>query len=285
MSELSNSIEGIELAHRDIRVSRRHAAWNLATAAGERARQLALSIGDRYTSRFLRRPQLNLVFFQAGESVFAPIQNNHTHIAQEQRHHTAFNLSPRIALTVINWPQQLAESSASSSGLSPAANGYPASVLDVYPAAPAAPAIKLRSIRSIWRQAGQLANSHTINAHRRTVRWQQQSRDEGQIEIVRRLTKRLRRIDGAENNPPHPASAVATARSIPRVLRRPAAEAAVEAQPAADQTTNPSRQAAWPQQAARVDDPAALDINRLTEQVVSTIDRRIIAHRERLGRM
>ncbi len=71
--------------------------------------------------------------------------------------------------------------------------------------------------------------------------------------------------------------------ALPRVLARPAPAAPAAARPtrdAVDQATAPS----WRMDAAQRPATAAVDVQRLTREVMRGIDERILAHRERLGR-
>jgi hypothetical protein len=122
--------------------------------------------------------------------------------------------------------------------------------------------------------------------------------------LVPRLVARAVRVDsvrahdeaevGHERAPS--GSSIATrepaGRAVERTMRRTALTVAPElttaARPEATRRTEPERQP-WPAWPPRPDvlPPAAapaVDINRLTDQVMQTIDRRIVAQRERLGR-
>lgn len=74
-------------------------------------------------------------------------------------------------------------------------------------------------------------------------------------------------------------------RPIPRVVRRPRTELAPDDRGLFAETamTLPGRR---PVVASHTNapDPAAIDVHRLTDQVIQAIDRRIVAQRERLGR-
>jgi hypothetical protein len=76
------------------------------------------------------------------------------------------------------------------------------------------------------------------------------------------------------------------ARPVPRVVRRPHTELAPDDRGLSAETamTLPGRR---PVVASRMDAPApaAIDVHRLTDQVIQAIDRRIVAQRERLGRI
>jgi hypothetical protein len=91
---------------------------------------------------------------------------------------------------------------------------------------------------------------------------------------------------GVKNAPsPRTSAEVMLARPVSRVVRRPIAEPAITNHrlTAETATTLPGRR---PGVASRANPPAPppIDMNRLTDQVIQAIDRRIIAQRERLGR-
>ena len=116
-------------------------------------------------------------------------------------------------------------------------------------------------------------------------------------EVVRRLVTRGERIE-----PPAPAKGPVIARPeakrptgptvepvrsrsaramppVPRITRRPAAIGA--------ERTGPTAESHRPAVPSEQPGPelAPADLNRLTDQVVRTIDQRMIAHRERMGRI
>jgi hypothetical protein len=108
-------------------------------------------------------------------------------------------------------------------------------------------------------------------------------------EITHRLLRRATRVEmvadpghplprqlapGAEQ----PVAATAPARPVRRVLRRTAG--GDEEEPSARPFTRQERQFGGHDQLA-----LAVDINRVTEQVMQQLDRRILAHRERTGRI
>ena len=106
-------------------------------------------------------------------------------------------------------------------------------------------------------------------------------------EIVERVLRRAMRIEAGEASPPLRGEEMARAvlphaRSATQVLLKaasPASAVAVTSQPADTSTRAPKFHRAAPQH-----DITSIDINRLTDQVAMAIDRRISAHRERLGR-
>jgi hypothetical protein len=76
------------------------------------------------------------------------------------------------------------------------------------------------------------------------------------------------------------------ARPIPRVVRRPVTELAPE-NPGAPVETPMTLSGRRPAVVSRTSPPAPapVDVHRLTDQVIQAIDRRIVAQRERLGRI
>jgi hypothetical protein len=108
--------------------------------------------------------------------------------------------------------------------------------------------------------------------------------------IVNRLARRGVRVEtvGAPR-PQLPQSEGSTAgapRPVPRVVRRSGAVGTGDDQPPAAETfAAASRTRPATAQVPGHGELPSLDLNRLTDQVVQAIDRRIIAQRERLGRV
>jgi len=101
-------------------------------------------------------------------------------------------------------------------------------------------------------------------------------------ELVKRILAKGERRDGATHQTATSATAAVppplAPRGVPAVLLRPAAPA-----PAVPNVPeSPAQQGAWP--AAAPMQPTLPDVERLSEQVMRNIDRRLQAHRERLGR-
>ena len=117
-------------------------------------------------------------------------------------------------------------------------------------------------------------------------------------QLVHYLSARGTRIDAVAtpgsltarglNKAPSPGTRadLSLARPVSRIVRRPITELAPEDRglPAETPMTLPGRR---PVVASRTNPPAPtpIDVNRLTDQVIQAIDRRIIAQRERLGRI
>jgi hypothetical protein len=116
-------------------------------------------------------------------------------------------------------------------------------------------------------------------------------------QLVHYLGTRGKRIDAVAipgsltasgfNNAPSPGTRadLSLARPVSRIVRRPITELAPDDRglPAETPMMPPGRR---PVVASRTHPPAptTVDVNRLTDQVIQAIDRRIIAQRERLGR-
>lgn len=117
------------------------------------------------------------------------------------------------------------------------------------------------------------------------------------VQTVERLMAREKRLDLVQGNPPQSGIAVASfaspvtspavpqSRPVPRITR---AQQAVN-HPGAEEFEEPARpfhptgrqpQPAWGSPTA-----ALPDLNRLADQVVQVIDQRMVAHRERMGRI
>jgi hypothetical protein len=116
-------------------------------------------------------------------------------------------------------------------------------------------------------------------------------------QLVRDLSARGTRIDAVAtpgsltpsgfNNAPAPGTRanLPLARPVSRVVRRPVSVFTPDNRglPAETPMTLPGRRPAVVSQ-THPPDPTPMDVNRLTDQVIQAIDRRIIAQRERLGR-
>ncbi len=105
--------------------------------------------------------------------------------------------------------------------------------------------------------------------------------------IVERVLKRTTRIETSEafvrSQPQAPAQADAIPiRDLEKVVVRSALPASVRED--ASSGADPAARTAKTQSPVSHTGLSAVDINRLTDQVVTAIDRRINAHRERLGR-
>jgi hypothetical protein len=110
------------------------------------------------------------------------------------------------------------------------------------------------------------------------------------MEVVRRLSARAERIEGGLHNPPRSAEGLMKAEGhrgmrsvvtpVPSIVHRNAGHtASAESQPATAKRIDPKAFNSTPATA-----PPAIDVSHLADEVVRSIDRRITAQRERLGR-
>lgn len=186
--------------------------------------------------------------------------------------HAEINVAPRLQLTVLQ------------STLPAAAQ-----------AAAAVAASLTRSSRSVLeRQIDRSRQFQRIEQTERLVSQLQRDRTETlHQELVQRLVERTTRMETVAVSrllapvltPPPPTMELATVQPVPQVVRRArvAAEVAAESiasEPARSIATSNLPAAAGFSQPA----PPPIDVNRLTEQVMQTIDRRLLAYRERRGR-
>lgn len=147
-----------------------------------------------------------------------------------------------------------------------------------------------------WSLRQPVGSGHTEAQTVDRVRWRarrahRSERALERSEITRRLLRRTARVEmvavpgrplprqpapgpGAAGQP---VAATAPARPVRRVLRRTAGE---EEEPSAHPFTRQERSFGGHDQPT-----LAVDINRVTEQVMQQLDRRILAHRERTGRI
>lgn len=238
---------------RDVRAAR-GAAQGMRLSSHARAAAFAQAITDRFTVRALPWLPQSLTFKQdrPGVAVQYLQQHSHTHVA------------PRLALTVLAWPAAQPGSAAHE---------------------PARPASRLRV-------------EQEIRTLRTVIRLSESSAPE---QLVHRVLAQSRRVEGM---PPaahlqasrsllrEPASAEAAeletpmVQPVPRIVRR---LAPVEAdQVASMRPAEGSRPVRGEGLRATGTSPRppeqVIDVNRLTDQVIQAIDRRIIAQRERLGR-
>ena len=244
----------LKTSPRDVRVTAGGLLVGPPLERGRAVSRFARSIARRYEEFHLRPPSVAFVFRQTRPGVmsiqrYQPIQ---------------VHLSTHFALTVSPAPTPRGSAS-------------------------------LTFARQIETQVLRQQIVHTVQEH-----WQIES-------FVHRLAAREIRLDSAAAAeaatvhikpashvlpgvafPTSPAPSWATTRPVPRVLRRAAPPSPDEstASPPANSTPASRDETrlknSWP---SSPQSPAPVDINHLTEQVVQAIDRRMIAHRERRGRV
>ena len=146
----------------------------------------------------------------------------------------------------------------------------------------AAPASEQLVLRLIQREQME-TQAFSETSHRLMLRNQR-------LETVTRQSRSLvqEASAGAAISPPPALPAPALARPVARVVHRPPAPPGItEAEP--NPAAAPSRWQPFTQVDSRPQNqpigPPVIDVNRLTEQVMHNIDRRLNAYRERTGRM
>ena len=286
MSAVQSSGDRLRLIHRDVRVTAGGLRLARHMAPGSRVGEFARAILGRYRGQSLRWPRLGLVFRQdqPGATV------------QAVYHRTQMRLAPRLALRVLTWPRPHPTDAQPASAPAP---GHPASVLrlkrrlDTGSAAPVSASTPVWPTPKLKRAVETILVMSAVGRPGRAPRpelrlasravWppdtgplQEHRRPE--VDAVEQLVRRLatRRVQMPPLQP------------VPKVVHRTASivvgpEAVTsmfEAQRAASR--NPFSMAG---NRLQTPDLLPIDFNRLTDQVVQAIDRRIIAHRERMGRV
>jgi hypothetical protein len=286
MSALQSSENELRLAHRDVRVTANGLQLARRTAPWGSASQFARAIMDRYGGQPVRWPRLGLVFRQDQPGV----------TVQAVYHQTQMRLAPRLALRVLTWPRPHPTDAQPTSAPAP---GHPASVLrlkrrlDTGSAAPVSASTPVWPTPKLKRAVETILVMSAVGRPGRAPRpelrlasravWPPdtgplQEHRRLEVDAVEQLVRRL--VTRRMQMPP--------LRPVPRVVHRAAsivvspetATSAPEAQRAASR--NPFPMAG---NRSQTSDFPPIDLNRLTDQVVQAIDRRIIAHRERMGRI
>jgi hypothetical protein len=178
---------------------------------------------------------------------------------QPVHHHTHVQVAPRLVLSLLAWPR------------SPAGATEPAGTARSRPPAP-----------ELWlprRTAAGIRQTITMAA------------DPAPPErLVRRLSARGERIvevwpdlGAGATTAVRPSAALPVARVVLRQAGRPAGSDHAPSRP----DSSPSTARGWSASTGDAPQklPASIDLHRLTDQVVQAIDRRIIANRERMGRI
>jgi hypothetical protein len=230
-------------------------AGAIRAASQPRAALFAAAILGRYTARLGPWWAQSLEFRQIRPAVaVTPVhQHSHTHLA------------PHLEPAVVAWP---------------AAQPGPTA------GEPSRPASRLRSDREVRTLMTVVRGAEPPVAE----------------QLVRRLLARGRRVEAAPSadrarvrqglwlesaGDEVPAVPVPAVRPVPRILRQAApADVGRAAMPGTDESERPAHREEPPTTGVppRPPDPA-IDLNRLTDEVIQAIDRRIVAQRERLGRI
>ena len=266
----------LRLAHRGVRLTRR-------TARLGRAAALALWIMRRYGLRPGWPPPADVVLRRARGALI----RRHAH------HRSLVYPAPRLALTTV--------------ARQAPAGAAPAQTARSAPPPPAAWVLQQRERRllgqpGMWERAVHRAVARASGPVDGAA-----GAPPATDQIVRRLTARERRLDSVMTTPARATvdAGAAAARTLPgnggslpsfpgaappvaRVLRRAEAAAAPAGEDGVPRTgagTAPQGGWGWSAGGPAPADGAALDLGRLTDQIVQVIDQRIIAERERMGRV
>ncbi len=284
----------IQQLHCDVRVTRAGRRLMPTTGLANRADRLARAIVQRYGGRQERRPGLGLVFRRPQVGM----------LWQPVYHQMRWSLSPRLSLTVL-MPQAVTMRQAAA----PAPHPSPAvprqemhfeSQTVLAPLVTRLQPVILKSLTSLARPEPS-PQPLSVIAERVLVR--QRVETTTTEELIRRLIERGQRVEpgrpGRQPTRPMPmvesavpvvctAGLAPTATPVPQVVHRPAGTAIAE-----EKATRPptrSRSPGTNSAFATAGQPLApdlsqADVGRLTDQVVRTIEERMIAYRERMGRI
>jgi len=267
MSELPDTGNRMTIVHRDVRVTARGLGTGHRnrfpgpTGLVRRVSAMLAAIAQRYARWQGRWPDLQ------------PILGHPWHriTLQPMVHRTQLHLAPQLRLTVLTGPGPEDVSSAGR-----AAQRWPVHERSTasHPAGQApvtAPGHQPLALVVGRLQAGRLVETVPVET------------------IVNRLVRRGVRVEtvGAPRPqlPQSEGNTAEAARPVPRVVRRSGAMQAGDEQPPAAGAfaATSSPRLAIAQVPGHGEPP--LDLNHLTDQVVQAIDRRIIAQRERMGRV
>ncbi len=292
----------IQLARRDIRVTAAGLRPTPDIGAGARAERFVRAILARYRALTVGRLATGLVFHHPASSP-GPQRVTWQHVT----HRHQLTLAPRVALSLLAWPGAVEKPG-------PVAREARSAAFDTGSLAGLQSAPQVRAPNRVPTALIRLASlatpaaaSHledeSLSARgeaspREVVRY---LRDQGRIVIasnplvVRAMLSRTERLPSVESGPGAatagrpPAWPIAAAAPVPRVVRRPPTLAPeAENSPTASLHSLRSLRSPHPQtdtDQSQLPELDSFQISRLADQVVQVIDGRIIAQRERFGRM
>ena len=263
MKELPDTGNRMTIAHRDVRVTARGLGTGHRngspgpTGLVQRASAMLAAIARRYARWLGRWPDLHPILWHPWRGI----------TLQPAVHRTRLHLAPHLRLTVLarsgpegapssgrgmrRWPEQ----------------GRPAASRPAGQPSASAPGPQPLELVVGRLQAGRLVETVPVET------------------IVDRLARRGVRVEtvGTPRLPVSQSegSTAGATRPVPRIVRRSATVETGDNQSQAAADSSPRH--AMAQGPVRGEPP--LDLNRLTDQVVQAIDRRIVAQRERLGRV
>ncbi len=305
MSKIKPHREGLRLetAHRHVRVRTGGVRLAHRSLREDSASTFAQAIRQRYQGWRRRWPSLDQVFRQSRSRPALPAVHHSTVF---QRTH--LYLAPRLALTLLTLPTLYF--------------GAPRQTLEPAPIRRRM-AFEQRMVNHLVRQpiTGSIREHYRIERLMQRLHTWERIETTSTVRLVRlvqQLVSRGIRIVAAGMStakaamvasPSDPAFLQAglphigmrkdpllyfpPVQPVPRILRRPAAVATMEGTTPGAERTGFGAAGQVPSTGTRTTAPSrgddavleAIDVNRLTDRIVQTIDRRIIAQRERLGRL
>ena len=263
MKTLPDRGNGMTIVHRDVRVTARGLGTGHrigspgSTGLVRRASAMLAAIARRYARWLGRWPDLNPSLWHPWRGI----------TLQPVVHRTRLHLAPHLRLTVLgrSGPEG-APSAGRGARRWPVQKRAATSRLAGQPAA-ATPGDQSLEMVVGRLQAGRLVETVPVET------------------MVNRLARRGVRVEAVGSPRRHVSqsegSTAGATRPVPRIVRRSATVETGDNQSQAAADSSPRH--AMAQGPVRGEPP--LDLNRLTDQVVQAIDRRIVAQRERLGRV
>ncbi len=273
----------LKQVHRDIRITNKSTAWPQAGVAQPRAARFAQGVAKRYGGRRQTRPFLPLIFSQPQPTVFSRTLAPALHL--------------RLALHVLHNRQQAAEPASAKAARSENGSAAPMhaplrhqpQIMPV-PFTARIPLLRHEQVRLEKVNLQRIYEREAvINRERLTVRLTSRSQRMEMTPSRSRNTAVSPAASPISSIVPHrqPTPTIPVLPPAPRTLRKSApagreggwtADGGAEKRPFAPPT--PQRQ-----EHPAITTTPPIDINQLTTRVVQTIDQRIIAQRERMGRI
>ncbi len=237
-----------------------------------RAAEFARALMRRYVAGQVSSPALNLILRRPWPGV----------MLHRISHRTQIYLAPRLTLTGLSWSGQRRADDRSAGGSAPAA---------LKPRLE--PQVGIPSVRQV--PVASFAST-AVHGLVRRLAGRSERIEPGRLPAVSLMAGALRTWNtGAdrERSPQGERDVEARpwrppAHVIPMVFRRPAATATQSGADGSlpDKPRPVAHGRPWTAEGGcRTASPEAIDVNRLTDQVIQTIDRRIVAQRERMGRL
>ncbi len=250
-----------------------HRPWEQARSGGPA--QLAAAILARYGQGTAVWHPVPPVFLQMGLG--------QTAVAHYHTHQASYQLRPRLNLVLLRRDNP-----------APAANetGEPARSATAFAWQPARPAAASRQITALVQRWQRQETSHRPDVRVLAQRLSQQHQTLDALTALPRPLLAVNQEKGeAEGERPLSTPRPPSAGPVPRIVRQ-APPARIEQPPPTPQQTEPTARPTAPFGAVRwemgnqatLGGETAVDLNRLTDQVMQKLEYRLQAHRERTGR-